>query len=196
MTEDLPEFGDWSPLSIANLQKSLAGLQWILAGGYALEYFYGTPYRSHGDIDILINREKQHELNQYLEINRIYVAEKPGMLFPFSKKKYYSKPIQDIWVLSETYQSWCLQIMLYDILDDYWVYKRDDRIRMPIHHIIWQKESLKILRPEIQLLYKSKNVRSKDQFDFEKIYPLLSENSRQWLQEKLQFCYDQHPWIE
>ena len=91
----------------------LDGLDWILAGGFALELYNGANYRRHGDIDIIIKRKYQQQLLEYFEIDRLYIAYK-GILTPFSFQQFYEKPIQDIWALSKDGQHWCLQIMLVD----------------------------------------------------------------------------------
>jgi hypothetical protein len=57
-------------------------------------------------------------------------------------------------------------------------------------------DGLPCLAPEIQLLYKSKNVRSKDQRDFEGVLPRLTQEQRSWLLTSLRTIYgDGHPWI-
>ena len=60
------------------------------------------------------------------------------------------------------------------------------------------KEGIKILRPEIQLLYKSKHIRPKDQLDFEMVNDnKLSKEANKWLKQSLSLCYEHHhPWIK
>lgn len=192
----LPPFDHWQPYSLSEVRQKLNGLDWILAGGVALQQFVGKAYRTHEDIDILVQRADQRSIPRYIPDKQLFVAEIPGQLTPFDVQKYYDKPIQDIWCLNSDHIAWSLQIMLFDAENGFWIYKRDPVIRLPLSQIYFEKEGVKILKPEIQLLYKSNTVRPKDQLDFEAIIPLLSENAKLWLCEALMICYNnKHLWL-
>jgi len=80
---------------------------------------------------------------------------------------------------------------------DEWVYRRDPRIRLPLVRIGRQSDSgLPYLAPEVQLLFKAKQQRAKDEADFARVEPLLDANSRSWLRGALQLTHPDHPWIE
>jgi hypothetical protein len=51
------------------------------------------------------------------------------------------------------------------------------------------------LRPDVQLLYKAKYHRPKDNGDFENALPLMSEKQRRWLREALQQVHPADPWL-
>lgn len=191
----LPDYNKWLPLSISKLKTLRCRLDWILAGGYALEQFIGYIYRSHDDIDILLPRSCQKDILGCFPIEQIFVAQIPGSLSPFNPNSYYEKPIQDIWILAEDRSAWCLQIMLFDVEFDHWIYKRKESIQLPLSSIYFEKEEMKIIKPEIQLLYKSKSIRSKDQLDFDRIYPVLDNAAKAWLKQSLSACYQDHRWI-
>jgi hypothetical protein len=55
---------------------------------------------------------------------------------------------------------------------------------------------MNFLRPEVILLYKSKNPRLKDEQDFESVAPNLDAESRQWLKNALAVCCGEHSWIQ
>lgn len=76
-----------------------------------------------------------------------------------------------------------------------WVYKRDSSITMPMSDALWTKDRVTYLRPEIQLLYKAKGLRPKDQQDFEVAWPLLATDQQRWLHEMLQRTIPDHPWL-
>lgn len=192
----LPPYNCWQPYTLEQLTQQLAPLDWILAGGNALQLFVGEAYRTHQDIDILLLREDQLKLVQCIELESIFVTDGQGGLLSYDSQKYYEKPIQDLWCLNATKDAWGLQIMLFDCKNNYWIYKRNPAIRLPMSQIYFEKENCKFLKPEIQLLYKSKNIRDKDQFDFETLVPLLDTNAKQWLFDRLSACYAYiHPWI-
>ncbi len=194
MKTPLPLPDTWQPLTISQITSTFPTLRWILAGGYALELFVGKTYRAHGDIDILIARKDQQQLLHYLPQSRIFIATPPGQLVPFFDTFFYERPVQDIWILSEDQRSWCLQIMLVDIENQHWRYKRNDAIHLPFDAIYFNVEQIKVLKPEIQLLYKSKTIRPKDQLDFEMVYPKLCDEAKNWLQQSLKKCYEAHVW--
>jgi hypothetical protein len=56
-------------------------------------------------------------------------------------------------------------------------------------------DGLPYLAPEIQLLYKSKEPRERDDRDFAQISPLLAADARRWLQHALELTAPDHKWI-
>ena len=52
----------WRPYSPTRLIEKLKGIDWILAGGYALEAFVGEAYRPHDDIDVILQRSNQNAI--------------------------------------------------------------------------------------------------------------------------------------
>lgn len=191
-----PPFDHWQPYSIETIQRKYAGLPWILAGGYAIEYVLGESFRSHGDIDILIPRSAQRLLPQVEATEQLFVNDSPGHLSPWELGEYAEQPIYSFWIAGPTLAFWCLQVMLYDESDGDWHYKRNADIRMPAEEIYLTQHGIRILKPEIQLLYKSKTIRPKDQLDFAKCLPTLSPPARTWLAEALERCYDTHLWLD
>ncbi|HAS47465.1 MAG TPA: hypothetical protein DCS93_43715 [Microscillaceae bacterium] len=194
--ENLPPYEQWQPYTLAEVAQYCVGVDWILAGGHALHLFLGKAYRQNTDIDVLVVRNEQQQLTQTIAKQKLFVATIPGKLTPYDTQKYYEQPIQDIWCLNADNNAWGLQIMLFDLVADHWVYKRNPAIQLPLHQIYFEKEEIKVLKPEIQLLYKSKATRPKDQVDFETIVPHLEAKARQWLLQALTKCYPvQHPWL-
>jgi len=78
---------------------------------------------------------------------------------------------------------------------DTWVYKRDPSITMPMSHALWTKDGVHYLRPEIQLLYKARGLRAKDQQDFDAAWPLLERPRQEWLREMLERTLPGHRWL-
>ena len=70
------------------------------------------------------------------------------------------------------------------------------QLRRPLADIIARSEQgIPFLVPEVQLLYKSKQARSKDDSDFRAVLPALSGAARQWLRESLALTAPSHPWL-
>ncbi len=53
-------------------------------------------------------------------------------------------------------------------------------------------DAVPYLAPEIQLLFKSKGLRAKDDLDAETVIPLLAPERRRWLRDHLPA---DHPWL-
>ncbi|MEJ7902348.1 MAG: hypothetical protein WKF63_10910, partial [Thermomicrobiales bacterium] len=88
------------------------------------------------------------------------------------------------------------QLMVVEVTDREWVFRRDARIRGPLASMILSIDEMPILVPEIQLLYKSKlPSRPKDERDFRHVLPHLTTAKRQWLRSCLVLLYDDHPWV-
>ncbi|MFE7541522.1 hypothetical protein ACFU5X_12320, partial [Streptomyces platensis] len=52
------------------------------------------------------------------------------------------------------------------------------------------------LAPDVQLYYKAKAPRPKDEGDFDTVLPLLTKRQRRWLVEALTKTYGPHPWTK
>ncbi len=191
---------DWQPLDIQETVNLMNGFEplWMIAGGYALELFVGKPYREHGDMDIQVLRGSQLALQEYLQGWDLYFA-KDRVLHHWPDGLWLESPIKDIWGRKKGHKYWQLQIMLFEQQNEFWIYRRDKRVRKNLASIVKQTaEAIRYLAPEVQLLYKSKPpLRSKDQLDFEVCLPLLTGEEKCWLGQMLAMVYNgEHQWIE
>ena len=185
----LPEipYNQWQPLSVPEVEKlfSNAPFSWGLAGGYAIEQFVGKPIRDHGDIDIIVCRDQQLELQRWLSGWYLYAADPPGTLRPWKKSEYLPPGIHDIWGYTNA-QAWQLQIMLTEVEGDKWFSRRSRLIGGQRGDLIVIYKGVPCIRIEVQLLYKAKNLLPKDGLDFEACLPLMSVEAKQWLSAGLE----------
>ncbi len=194
----------WAPLSPEQLTETFEGFSsvWAIAGGWAIDLFLDRQTRPHEDIDMVIQRGDQHKLQEYLSNWELWVADPPGTLRPWKKGEYIGLGLQDIWARKPATapnhkNPWQIQVMLFDVKNENWIFKRDDSIRKPLTQtIIASKKGPPILAPEVQLLYKSKSLRSKDHLDFEAAVRSLSVDQKTWLKEALLKVYGTHIWVE
>lgn len=190
-------YTQWQPLSVSEVVAlfSKAPFSWGLAGGYAIELFVGKSYRDHGDIDVIIFRDQQLELQNWLLNWHLYAADPPGTLRPWNKSEYLSQGIHDIWGHKHV-QAWQLQVMLTDVDENQWFSKRGRFINGHRDDLIVLYQNIPCIRIEVQLLYKAAPSRhAKDDLDFKTCLPLLSAESKTWLLENLSSLYPQgHPW--
>ena len=198
MTKDIHK---WDPLSVDEVTDLLSHvrLPWWIAGGWAIDLFLGRQTRSHGDIDVLIRRDDQLEVQKYLADRGwdLYKTQQPG-LKPWPPEEFQKQPVNDIWCRHAPQLPWALQIMLLDTDGEQWVFKRDTSIRGPIDSLGFQTiAGVSYLRPEIQLLYKAKpETMAKDQADFDLTVAQLPCDSQAWLLDRLEKRFSKgHVWI-
>ena len=190
---------NWKPYQPGQLHALLEDEQlwyWI-AGGYALELFVGVHYREHADLDVVIPRAEQLRFRHALEGFEFYAADPPGTLRPWRVGEFLPKPIDDIWVKAHLDEAFVFQIMFIDTAAERWVFKRDPAITCLMSEFgLRTPEGYPIIRPEIQLLYKAKTGREKDQHDFRVCLPCLNRAQKYWLKEALERAHPGHNWIK
>lgn len=195
-------FGPWltrTPADVAELFAGYGGRWWI-AGGWAIEASSGVK-RDHGDIDPSIPRPDLQLLRCHLagridlwaadqETLRVLLPEDIGKdddLLPDSCEAVRAR--------NSGAEPWEYDITLMTTAGDRWVFKRDWRITLPLDDIVWTRNGVKYLRPEIQLLHKAAAPRPKDQADFDVAWPLLDSDSRRWLREAVELVHPGHRWL-
>jgi hypothetical protein len=72
-----------------------------------------------------------------------------------------------------------------------WIYRRDGTIQMPWDEAVLRTNDTPYLAPELQLLFKSKAVREKDELDARQAIPALERERRRRLATLLP---TDHPW--
>ncbi len=76
------------------------------------------------------------------------------------------------------------------------MFRRDRRISRPLGEVILRtRGELPYLAPEVQLLFKAKDMRPKDEKDLEAALPLLSQRRRRWLDRAISEARPDHPWL-
>lgn len=190
---------NWNPLSVDEVRKEFARFkyQWWIAGGWAIDLFLKKQTRKHDDIDILVQRDDQLEIQNLLEGWDLWAADPPGTLKPWLKGEFLKKGLQDIWGRRTPKHPWQIQIMLFDTESADWIFKRDESIRRSLKSVTWTTDNgLSLLAPEVQLLYKSRSLREKDQQDFTNALPAMSIEQKKWLKDNLKKVYKEgHEWL-
>lgn len=86
--------------------------------------------------------------------------------------------------------------MIADTTDDQWLFRRNGRIRRPLAMVGHRtNDGLPYLALEMQLLYKAKALRPKDEVDFARTLPSLDREQRQWLAQSLALVHPEHSWL-
>ncbi len=198
MSIEIP-YARWLPLSVEDVVVLFrnAPFQWGLAGGYAIEQFLGTSIRPHSDIDITVFRDEQLKLQRWLVNWQLYVADPPGTLRPWLEGEDLIFGIHDLWGHRTGVEAWQLQVMLTEVEGNEWFSRRSSTIRGEREALMTHYQGVPCIRPEIQLLYKAKGQRPKDEQDFQACLPVLSLQAKQWLKQSLLLLYPQrHDWLQ
>lgn len=185
------DFNNWELLSIASLKQIMhdADFDWYLAGGIALDEFLGRKTRDHEDMDILVNFKYLERILDYFNIYKVYTARNGSLSLSLFNE---IDSTESLWIAKDENESFIIEILFFEEEAGHWVYKRDNAVRKKIEDIYYDKNDMKIIQPEIQLLYKmnSSNVREKDLYDYHNVYPLLDEKQREWLDQYVKLKSD------
>jgi hypothetical protein len=191
-------WGPWEPASLAEVAQIFdrSQVQWWIAGGYAIELAAGRSFREHSDIDVLLLRSDQLAVQRVLAGWQWHAADPPGTLRPWQPGEQLPVGVHDIWCRPGPEQPWRIQVMLDESCRDEWVSRRDPRIRRSISSLgSVSPDGIPYLMPEIQLFYKARQPRPKDEIDFSVTLPLLTQSQRQWLDDALRLTYGPgHEW--
>ncbi|MFC6291141.1 hypothetical protein BHU61_06075 [Macrococcus epidermidis] len=185
------DFNNWQLLSIESLKQIMhdADFDWYLAGGIALDEFLGRKTRNHEDIDILVNFKYLERILDFFNNYKVYTA-RNGSLSLYALNNI--KSTDSLWIANDDKESFIIEILLFEEEAGHWIYKRNAAVRKKIEDIYFVKYDMKIIQPEIQLLYKmnSSNIREKDLDDYHNIYPVLEEKQRAWLDQYVKLKSD------
>lgn len=194
------DLGPWDPLSPDAVAELLAPIEapWWIGGGWALDLLAGGQSRAHGDVDVLILRRDQHPFRARLDGWDVRAASPPGELRPWPVGETLPSHLHDVWCRPEPSAGWAFQFMIDDSFGDDWLFRRHHGIRRPVASLAGRasRPGMKVLSPDVQLLYKSKGMRDKDIADFEMVLPHLSAGERDWLRQALITVTPRHGWID
>ena len=168
---------------------------WIIAGGWAIDLFLEMETRAHDDIEIAVFRRDQIALQNYLDG---WVLKKAlnGTLFEWNRGERLNLPIHEIHCFNKTAEVQFLEVLLNETGGDEWLFRRNKKITKPLSKLsLTSNLGISFLRPEVVLLYKSKNSRPKDEQDFESVAEHLDFESKKWLKNALAICYSEHAWL-
>jgi hypothetical protein len=191
----------WQPHEVATFFTTLP-VPWWIAGGWAIDLFLGRQTRAHEDVDVLILRRDQRAVRTLLGMWDVQAALPPPRdeswpFRPWHLDEVLDETIHDIWCRPDATQPWMIQLMIEDTQGDQWLCRRRSSISRSVATVgDTTPEGIPYLAPEIQLLYKAKGLRPKDEADFQQILPVLSLERRTWLREALLQVHPQHPWLD
>lgn len=190
-------YGPWrvrTPPDAAELFRGYAGCWWI-AGGWAIEAFTDLS-RPHDDLDLSIPRADVARLARHLSGRLDVWQADDGALRPMlNHEAGVGESCENLWLRQSGADPWEYDVILMHATPTTWTYKRDSRISLPLQDILWTRDGIRYLRPEVQLLHKAPGLRDKDQVDFDACVRLLEPDQRAWLRKSLGLAHPNHPWL-
>lgn len=191
----------WNPHEVATFFASLP-VPWWVAGGWAIDLFLGRQTRAHEDMDVLILRRDQQAVRALFGAWDVQAALPPPRdeAWPFRlwrPGEVLDETIQDIWCRPDATRPWAIQLMIADTRDEQWHFRRLPAITRSVATVGDRtSEGIPYLVPEIQLLYKARGLRPKDEMDFRHTLPVLNWERRAWLRDALLQAHPDHPWLD
>ena len=169
-----------------------APFRWWVSGGRALELHVGRSWRAHEDTDIGLLRRDAPGLRSVLAGWDIHVAA-GGRLTQWDGGELFSRLHQNnLWCRRSADGPWLIDVTVSDGDGNSWVFRRDPSLRVPWPDaVLLTVEGIPYLAPELQLLFKSRDRRDKDEIDAREAIPLLETSRQATLAQLLPV---DHPW--
>ena len=171
---------------------------WFVSGGWAIDLFLGVVTREHEDIEIGIYRPDQCLLRQHFrgfQFEKVFPSAQGGQWVSWQDQEVLHLPVHQIRVTRAAKESLALEFLLNECDGGNWVSRRHPGLVRPLGQVFLQSSlGIPILAPEIQLLFKAKQTRPKDQADFVAACHRLSPGRRKWLGAVMLQFYPAHPW--
>ena len=174
-----------------------ASFPWWVAGGWALDLYLGRRIRPRKDIDIAVLRRDQLALRGQLLGWDIRVAH-DAALSHWPPGVWLSPPLHELWARPSGTRRWLCEFLLNEAANERWVYRRDPRVTYEMPRLLSSEAAgVRILPPEIVLLYKSKDPREEDEIDFGVMLPALTTEAVDWLTRALWVTASaRHGWLQ
>jgi hypothetical protein len=189
----------WAPLSLARISTLFASADfpWWVAGGYAIELAVGAAFREHEDLDLLILRRDQVAARRFLGDWDCRPVDTTGLLRVWNPGEILPMDVHEVWCREDIDAPWRFSLLLDEADGDTWYSRRDATVRKAVDELGSRHDgNPPYLCPDVQLYYKAKNVRAKDEQDLHMVLPRLTKRQRTWLAEAVYRTYGaEHPWL-
>jgi hypothetical protein len=189
-----PDLGPWQALAVEEVAAAFASatFRWWISGGHALKLHVGRRWRDHEDIDIGVVRRDLAAVYAHLSGWDLHVASS-GHLAPWRGERLTLERRQNnVWCRVAAGGPWALDVTINEGSAERWINRRDARLQVPWGSaVLFTVDGVPYLAPEIQLLFKSRDPRPRDEVDAAEVIPHLDERRRRSLAATLA---SDHPW--
>lgn len=193
-----PSQQPWEPATPEQAAEWLRGLEipWFVTGGWGLDLFVGRQTRAHVDLDVAVLRGDEAAIQKRLRGWEVFIAD-VGALARWEEGAAFPADRHAIWARQPGSETWQLEIAVERREGSRWSYRRDPSIGLHVADIGRRTaDGIAYLRPEILLLYKSKQARAVDETDFLTVLPKLDAAARSFLSAALWTTSPGHRWLE
>ncbi len=192
---------DFAPIYAAAKLMANFPHPWFISGGWASDLFLNQVTRPHSDVEIGLFREHQQALRTQLagwRLTKSDVLRPEGAAWvPWNEDDWVAAPLFQVQAWGPDDEEPAYDFFLNDTMDGAWQFRRVPSITLPIEEVVRRTpDDIPYLAPEIQLAFKGKSGRPKDDQDFTTVLPYLSEAQREWLAVALHAAYGEHAWLE
>ena len=189
-------YGPWRPWRPDEVLRRFAAapFPWWVAGGWAAEAGGAAP-REHEDTDVVVLHRDVAAVREWLADHHLWEAHQ-GSLRPLRPGAALAEGREQLWVRRNAASPWVLDLLLTPSDGDTWLFKRDERVRLPLASVGWTAaDGVSYLQPQVVLLFKAKHRRPKDDADFRSLVPHLTDDARRWLLGALTVVHPGHQWL-
>ena len=191
-------YGPWQALDLAGAMELLEGFDraWWLVGGWSIEAFTGVE-REHEDIDVSLLACDVPAFREFVGDRWHLWSIVDGRLGPMTHERPdLPAPDAQIWVRRNASSPWVMDVPVTPDVDGLWRNKRLPDHVAPLEEVTWvTDDGVRVLAPEITLLFKARLDRTKDRRDLARALPLLSGEQRVWLRTGVRRLWPEHPWL-
>ena len=105
---------------------------WYIAGGWAVDLYLGRETREHDDIDVVILRKDQFELQRYLT-NWAFVKVVDGQRLPWTDRERLDLPVHEVHATSRNRAR--IEFLLNESSGGTWQFRRNLAVTRQLNHI-------------------------------------------------------------
>ena len=189
-----PELGPWEPLTLqAAVQTfALAPFRWWISGGHALDLHMQRSWRDHEDTDVGVVRSDLPAVHTFLTHWDLHIAAAGQLMTWRGEPLEIDRHQNNLWCRVTAGAPWLLDVTIGEGSNDSWIYRRDPSVQQRWDvAVLRTTDGIPYLAPELQLLFKSKGLRPKDDVDAAEVIPALDAAQRGFLGRHLRV---DHPW--
>jgi hypothetical protein len=184
----------WRPWSPADVRDRLGHIEvpWGVAAGWAIDLFLGTMTRDHDDIEITVPAASFPVIADAL-IPCEWDVVGAARIWPYPETL---DRFHQTWLRDVATGEYHLDVFREPHDGENWICRRDPTIVLPYVDVYeWTDDGIPFVIPEVVLLFKARDVRPKDQADFEQVIEVLSGERRSRLATWLRSLDSRHRWL-